>query len=191
MTAQPASRASRLTTVALAAALLAAPTVLAACSSSSSSGTTTTAAKTGTTGAGTGSGKVTPTALSCSLAPAPLVGSALGIPVGMPAPDTNGPVTVCTYMATSGGGQVIVRFQTGMTPSSFASNEAQFTANGETTTPVSGLGDEAYSSTTGGGAGTPEVNTLVVLKGSTEVLVTAPTAPGAVRSLVEQLLPDL
>ena len=172
---------------------------LAACSSSSSTSTTTTAASgsgsTATTSGGTAttkaSGGSSAAAVSCALAPAAQVGAALGITVGAPTPEDNGSVTVCTYQQTGGSGQVIVRFQTGMTPASFSANEAQFTANGETTTPVSGLGDQAYSSTIGGGGSAPEVNTIVVLKGSNEILITGPASQAQVQSLATALLPKL
>jgi len=173
---------------------------LAACSSSSSTSTTTTTAASGsgttaTTSGGTATtkaaGGASTTAVSCGLAPAAQVGAALGITVGDAASEVNGPVTVCTYQQTGGAGQVIVRFQTGMTPASFSANESQFTANGETTTPVTGLGDQAYSSTIGGGGAAPEVNTIVVLKGSNEVLITGPASQAQVQSLATQLLPKL
>lgn len=121
---------------------------------------------------------------SCSLVPASQVNSALGVNVGDPTSAVNGSVTTCTYNGTPG--QVIVRFETGETPATFQAGKAGFAHNGEPTTDVSGLGDAAYSSSVG--SGQFQTNTIVVLKGSLELLVTAPVMQEDVNALARQIL---
>ena len=167
--------------------------LLGACSGGGSPGGSRTA---GTTGPGSGPTSTsgiagatsTSTAVaeapSCSLVPASQVNSALGVNVGAPTPAVNGPVTTCTYNGTPA--QVIIRFQTGETSASFQAAKAGFAQNGEPTTDVSGLGDAAYSSTVG--SGQFQTNTIVVLKGSIELLVTAPVMQEDVNALARQIL---
>jgi hypothetical protein len=82
---------------------------------------------------------------------------------------------------------VIVRFETAMTPASFAAARTQFDQNGEASTTVSGFGDAAYSSTLG--SGQYANTTLVVLKGSTGLLVTGPASLAQIQALEQQILP--
>lgn len=166
---------------------------LSACSGggsspSTSSGSSTTAPRPSSTSAA-GQGTSTSTAASgaapsCSTVPASEVNSALGVNVGDPTSAVNGSVTTCTYNGTPG--QVIVRFQTGENASTFAAGKAAFAKNGETTTDVSGVGDAAYSSSVG--AGQFQTNTIVVLEGSLELLVTAPVTQEDVNALARQIL---
>lgn len=128
-----------------------------------------------------------PQSLSCSLAPVSEVNASLGLNVASPSSQVNGPVTVCTYGGTPG--PVIVRFETGESSSSFETAKQSFEQNGEATSDVSGLGDAAYSSTAG--SGESETNTIVVLKGSVEVLVTAPVSLDDVSALARQMLLSL
>ncbi|MHB8680979.1 MAG: hypothetical protein ACYDA2_02645 [Acidimicrobiales bacterium] len=155
----------------------------AACSSSSpnSSGTTTTASASGPSNKSSSPG--------CGLVSAAEVNAALGTNVGSPSAQPNGSVTVCTYTSSSPIATVIVRFQTGMSMSDFATARAQFDQHGETTTSVSGLGDAAYSSSAG--TGQYQQNTIVVLKGSTELLITAPASLDQVEALARQVLPSI
>ncbi len=165
--------------------------VLAACSGSSTpsskASTATTANSGSTSSVGVGGGSSTTAAKaapSCGLVPASQVNSALGVNVGSPASTVNGSVTVCTYSGTPG--QVIIRFQTGEDAATFAAGKAGFTTNGETTTDVSGLGQAAYSSTVG--SGQFQTNTIVVLDGNLELLVTAPVSQEDVNALARQIL---
>ena len=164
----------------------AAALALAGCSSSSnnSSGTTTTAATSHTTGGSSGGSSP-----SCSSVPASEVNTALGTNVGNPSVQPNGAVTVCTYTSQSPIATVIVRFETGMTQSSFTTARSQFDQHGEPTSTVSGIGDAASSSSTG--TGQYQSNTIVVLKGSTELLVTAPASLSQVESLAQEILAKL
>ena len=124
---------------------------------------------------------------TCSSVTAAMVNTALGTNVGDPTSTVNGPVTVCTYKSSTG--QVIVRFASGTTAASFAAAKSQFTAHGEPVTTVTGLGDEAYSSSIG--TGTYAVNSIVLRKGSEELLITGPASLSQVQAFAQQLLPSL
>jgi hypothetical protein len=117
------------------------------------------------------------------------VNSALGTTIGSPKSHVNGTVTVCYYPQGSNAQQVIVRVQTKMTPTLRAASKSGFEQNGEPTVPITGLGDSAFSSTIG--TGSYVTNTVVVEKGSNELLVTAPAPLGAVQSFASQLLPKI
>jgi hypothetical protein len=118
------------------------------------------------------------------------VQATLGLAVNAPTPTVNGIVTVCTYTGTgSAPSTVIVRFAGESTRASFDVAKAQFAGHQEPTTDVTGLGDAAYSSTLG--AGSIVQNTVVVLKGTTEMLVSAPAPLDQVEALARQVLPSL
>jgi hypothetical protein len=123
---------------------------------------------------------------TCKLAPASLVNATLGTAVKAPTTVAAGPVVTCNYGKGGLPNLVIVRFQTGMNAASFAAARKQFDAHGEKTVAVKGFGPNAYSSTLGKGA--YAVNTLVVLKGSTELLVTGPASLPKVEALAKKVL---
>ena len=141
-------------------------------------------------GSASGGGGSSHGAPSCALAPAATVGAALGLPLQAPSVQDNGTVTVCTYAGTGTvPATVIVRFQTGMDEAAFAAGRAGFDQHQEPTTEVTGLGDAAYSSTLG--TGQFQQNTIVVRKGSTELLVSAPAPLPQVEVLARRLLPAI
>jgi len=101
-----------------------------------------------------------------------------------------GPVTVCTYAgAGTSPSTVLIRFATGSTAASFAAGKAAFAGHQEPTTDVAGLGKAAYSSTLA--SGSLMQNTVVVLRGSTELLISAPAPLSQVEALARQVLPSL
>jgi hypothetical protein len=170
--------------------------VLAGCSSSSkppgkaSSRSTTTTREASPTSSAEQSAETstsTPSTPSCGLVPASEVNDALGFNVQSPSSQVNGPVTVCTYNGSPGS--VIVRFQTGEDASTFAADKQRSQQNGELTTDVPGLADAAYSSQVG--SGRSQSNTLVVLKGSTELLITASATFDDINALARQILPSI
>ena len=172
--------------LALGALTLALSLGLAACSSSSTTSTSTTRATTsgGSSSGGTGAAKV-----SCASIPASEVNTDLGTSVGPPTSQVQGSVTVCTYKSTTAPQSAIVRIETGTNASAFAASKAQFNAQGQTTTPATGLGDQAYTSTlTAGGISN---STAVALKGSTSVLVTGSATVPQVEALAAQILATL
>ena len=114
----------------------------------------------------------------------------LGLAVGAPVSQVTGPVTVCTYTgAGTAPSTVLVRFATGSTAGSFAAAKAAFAGHQEPTSDVAGLGKAAYSSTLSTGGLVQ--NTIVVLQGSTELLISAPAPLSQVETLARQVLPSL
>jgi hypothetical protein len=164
---------------ALLASGVAATLLLSACGPSaktpSSDGT---AAAAGGGGAGGAGAKKT-----CAVAPASLINSALGRTVGDPEEQDNGTVTVCTY---TGGGTTIVRFDTATDAGSFATEKQGFAPQGMQTVDISGFGDEAYSAVLSAAGIT--TNTVVVRKGSVEVLVTSSASIDQEKALAQKLL---
>ncbi len=158
--------------------------LLAGCGGSSSGGTTpgtATGSASGSdsaTAAGAGSGTA-----SCSVAPASLVGSALGTSLTGPAETRNGDtVVVCDYQGTKAG-LVKVRIQTDSDAASFAAEKGQFPAQKMKTTDET-LGDEAFSNVLGGAY---PVTTVVARKGSVEILVTGKATVAQEKALITQL----
>jgi hypothetical protein len=96
---------------------------------------------------------------------------------------------VCTYTSTSPIQTVIVRVDTGSSAATFSAEESQSTAHGETTTPVPGVGDAAYSLTVSGGGFT--TNTFAVLTGTNEVQVNGPGTPAQAQAYATQLVDSL
>ncbi|MGD0321373.1 MAG: hypothetical protein ABSC00_07210 [Acidimicrobiales bacterium] len=178
-------------TITLAAIALA----VAGCSSSTkptgkASSRTTSAATTSTSGTRQSSGSTTtaaPSTPSCDQAPVSEVGQALGLHLQSPSSQVTGTVTVCTYSGSPG--PVTIRFQSGESSSTFEAAEQSFQQHGEPTTDVPGLGDAAYSSTVG--SGQFQDNTIVVLKGSVELLITAPVVLDDINALARQILPSI
>ena len=121
---------------------------------------------------------------SCALASAKRVKSAVGISVGSPTVTRNGPVTVCLFASTP---TLLVRFETNASASLFAVGRKSFTSHGEPTKTVHGLGTAAYSSSIAGG----KSNTIVVLKNTTELLVTGPEPLAKLVALAKLILPSL
>jgi hypothetical protein len=160
---------------------------LAACSSGSGgTGTGTGTGGTGGTGSGAGGG-----GNLCSLASASDVAGTLSLSgVQDPTEMDDSPVTLCTYTVT-GKGEVLIRYETDYDDASFKAGEAGFTSNGMTTSPVTGLGDEAYASTLGKPGDIIYQNTLVVLQGSTEVEIVAPGDVAPIESLAREILGKL
>lgn len=73
-----------------------------------------------------------------------------------------------------------------MSAADVARGRQGFSEHGQTTTDVAGIGDVAYSSTLGTG---PEaINTLVVLKGNTEVLISVASDLAHVEGLARIIL---
>jgi hypothetical protein len=124
--------------------------------------------------------------LSCSSVSPAMINAALGTSVTAPKVTKNGPVTVCAYPQGNLPQQALVRFQSKTTAKSFKVAESQFTAHGEPVASISGYGSMAYTSSIGTGA--YAANTIVALKGSNELLVTAIAPLGSVEQLATQIL---
>jgi hypothetical protein len=100
-----------------------------------------------------------------------------------------GTVTTCSFLTPSHEVAVSVHFDTGANAATFASEKAQFVADGESLVAVAGLGNESFGATAASGQKT--VSSVVVRKGTTEVAVTAPGTISQVHSLVAQIIPKL
>lgn len=134
-------------------------------------------------GGGQASGQPT-----CALAPATLVNAALGSDLGDPQQTLNGPVTVCTYQGPKAG-QVIIRFETGVSAATFDAARKAFDASNEPTKDYPGFADEAFSNTLGSAGFV--LNTLVARQGSTEILVTSKSSLAAEQKLEQELFGKL
>ena len=125
--------------------------------------------------------------VTCAIVGVAEVNAALGTAVTARHLDTNPPATVCTFAGGTPSRTVIVRFQTGQDTYTFADDKAVYDSGGQTTTAVSGYGDEAFTSVLPV-PGSIGVTTLVARKGDVEVLISAPTALGPIETLMQKIL---
>lgn len=142
------------------AALLA---VTAACSSKSNSGNTSSNSSTnGNTNNSSGAIPECPTAATMK--------SELGLDLKEATVNGTGDVRACMYTPAEGAhGNAIVRFQGKFDTTQFATAKTIFKNSGQPIEDVTGVGDEAYTSTmTAGGIVN---NTVIARKGSLEVLI--------------------
>ena len=148
----------------LAAAAL--PLVLAACSGGSSSDATTTTRPTGHQG----------TTSVCTLVTPAQIESALARKVGAPGVANSTAATTCTYPGADGrsADSVIITFRSRVTAAEAGAEQASLEKIHGTLTPVTVSDGQAFSFTTGSGAG--QVTSLVTLVGTTQVSIAA-TAP--------------
>jgi hypothetical protein len=103
------------------------------------------------------------------------VSKIVGFTVKPPVAAGTGPVVLCTFTpqdlaSSSAVGAVVIRKETQVTAASFAAARKVLEAGAQATTDLPGIGDEAYASTYG--AGTFGADTVVVRKGTSDVLVT-------------------
>lgn len=120
----------------------------------------------------------------CLVSPSDMVGKALGLPVGKVIPSVDGPVTVCAY---AGRYEVIVRYQTGETATTFAqTRSSQASLRHQLVTTVGGLGDSAYLARYT--ASKPASNTLAAREGDIAIFITSPASISAERALMTTLL---
>ena len=157
-------------------------------SSATSTGSKTTAAPTGT-GVATGGGAASGGGHWCSLVSSSDVRATLNTSVRTPYPTVHGSVTTCTYLSPSHTSSVSIRFDTGSSPSAFASEKALFVTDGETLSTAPDLGGQAFTASANSSRG--KVSSVVVLKGSTEVSVTALAPLDQVVALTNQILPKV
>jgi hypothetical protein len=126
--------------------------------------------------------------VTCAIVTVGEVNAALGTAVGARHVDSSSPpATVCTYSGGTPSKTVIVRFQTGQDTYDFANGKATLNSDRQTTTDVTGYGEEAYTSALSGPGGIA-VTTLVARKGDVVVLISAPTALGPIETLMLKVL---
>jgi hypothetical protein len=135
------------------------------------------------------SAMASPKKISCANVPPATINAALGTSVTKPTVVKNGPVTVCKFPQGAFTSKVLIRFQSNTTAKNFKYAISQMTAHGEPVAPLSGYGSKAYSSTIGSGAYVD--NTVIFLKGSNEVLVTAIAPLASIEQLATSILPTV
>jgi hypothetical protein len=181
----------------LLAALVASAVGLSACSSStasppstSSAATTTSNGSTRSTGATDATG-TQPAAGGhwCGLVSSGDIQTTLNTTVRAPYPTVHGSVTTCTYLSPSHISSVSIRFDTGSNPTALASDKALFVTDGETLSTAPGLGSQSFAASANSSRG--KVSSVVVLKGSTEVAVTAVAPLDQVVALTNQIVPKI
>jgi hypothetical protein len=123
---------------------------------------------------------------TCGLASPSLVGSVYGAKFGPAFSETKGHVTVCSYLGTAPVISVLVRFQTSEGSAAFNAARRQFDRRGEHSVSRPGFGQSAYSVVLG--SGKTMTSTIVVLTGSTELLVTGTGPLGKAEQLAERVL---
>jgi len=102
--------------------------------------------------------------------------------MNFPATLTRGETTECAYRAVHATDTaVIIRYDTHASASSFVKYRAAFEHRGLKLGPVKGLGDQAYYFADQAGRAT--VTTVVLLKGSLQVLVTGTAALDPIGSI--------
>jgi hypothetical protein len=125
----------------------------------------------------------------CAIVPVATVDSVYGVKVGAPTAVSKPPVTVCTYDSFEPLVSVLVRFQVGETVQEFQAARKQFGSHGQHTTTREGLGQRAYSSVFG--SGKTLTSTIVVLAGSTELLISGSGPLSKAELLARKVLPKL
>jgi hypothetical protein len=123
----------------------------------------------------------------CSLAPASMVGAALGVDIkDGPTAMSNTLVTECSY-TTPAFDDVTIRFETQENAQGFALGKQGFGA--AKVTDVAGFQDEAYYNAIGIGVGT--ITTLVARKGAVEIEVSSKAPLDREKALETQLFAAL
>jgi hypothetical protein len=168
---------------------LASAFLLAGCGSSGPSTTSQSAASsagTSSTAAGSPAAAPAQSQVSCDLVPAALVNATLGTDLGAPSEETGPSAVACQYKGAKADA-VEIRIATGETASAFQTERKTFDSSGQPTTTYTSFGDQAYTSTQKMPLGMPNVNTLVVLKGSVEILVSSNASFTSEQSLEQQV----
>lgn len=132
----------------------------------------------------------TSAALGCGSAPASMVNHYLGTNVGAPAQNTSvSDVAVCTYTDAAKGRTIIIRFQQGTTPQAFAAKKSEVISQhvSSAPAPVSGVGDEAYSTSIAPVLDLPANNEVFAREGDVQILVTSTGSIAAEGQLINAL----
>jgi len=118
----------------------------------------------------------------CKLVPPSVVATALEESMAFPQTLTHGSTTECVYRGVHAtAAAVIIRFYTDTSVSSFGNYKTSFEREGLKLGPITGLGDQAYYFAAQAGHAT--VTTVVLLKGSLQVLVTGTAALDPIGSI--------
>jgi hypothetical protein len=110
----------------------------------------------------------------------------MGVAVMEPTPLVRGSVTTCTYKSTTLSHSVIIEYDTDATAASFAADQSTIESHQLVTTPISGIGDKAYSFSEESAQTT--VNTVVSLSGSLQTIVTGTSSLSQVKNMSAEIL---
>ena len=126
----------------------------------------------------------------CDLAPAALIKSTLGMNLREPTESFDDTEIDCTYVPVQANDlTILLRFRVGQDHASFVTYRNDFETNGQPTTDLTDVGDEAYYSTTE--SGTTITHTVAARQGSVVVTVGAPTSLDSLKNLIRQILAAL
>jgi hypothetical protein len=151
--------------------------VLSSCSSGSPSSATTTTST---------SAKASSV---CSLVSSQQVKEVTGFTVKEPIASNRKLTTTCTYKAADPAQSVIIGYQAGVTPSSFASGQQEFELKYGSTTALSGLGSQAYEGS--GSSDGHTTYTVATLVGSSQIVVISSAPLSDVERMAEGVLANL
>ena len=175
-------------TTAVLCCALAVPVLLTACSATNSSSATTAPNRSidddrlpDRSARGAGS--------ACSLLSTTQIRAITGTDVAAPTASNKGSTTTCTYKASDPSQSVIIEFQGGASTTTFAASQQAFELRYGSTTPISGLGTQAYVGTVT--SGQVETYTVVTLVGSAQVVVVGSGSLSHVEELAEHTLAAL
>ena len=164
--------------------------LLGGCGGASTSSSSSTTAAEPEVGASTSAGATQPAVKpTCAAVSPALIKQTLNLDVSAPTQVAEDTSVECTYPSGVGNHSVIVRFETEQGIVSFADRRRSSDADGQPTSDVSGVGDEAYSSSVE--FGDTVTNTLVARKGSVEVRVVTVASIEAEKALLTTLLSTL
>jgi hypothetical protein len=123
----------------------------------------------------------------CKLVNPSVVATVLQVSMEFPETLTQRSSTECVYKSKDGSGQaVLIRYDTDSSESSFTRSEKNFERRGMQLGPVNGLGDKAYYFSDSTGHST--VTTVVILKGSLQVLVSGSGSVDQIGSIARYTL---
>ncbi len=126
----------------------------------------------------------------CALAPAALIKTTLGMSLREPTESFDDTEIDCTYVPVQESDlTILLRFRLGQDHASFVTYRTDSETNGEPTTDITDVGDEAYFSTTE--FGVTITHTVAARKGSVVLIVSAPTSLDSVKNLTRQILASL
>lgn len=128
-------------------------------------------------------------ASACSLVSSAKVRAITGTTVSSPTHTNRGMTTTCTYKASDPAQSVIIEFEGGATPTSFANGQQAFELHYGPTSPVSGLGSQAYVGTIT--TGHIETYTVVTLVGASQVVAVGSGSLAHIEELAEDVLSAL
>jgi hypothetical protein len=167
-------------------AVLAVALIATACSTASTSAVPSTGSTSTSTSSTTSTVGPTSDNTACALITPADIATILHVVVGKPKATVKGSATTCLYPGANKIRSVIVEYSANTNAQAYEAARAGLDANGFTTTPVLGLGGQAYSSSvrTGGLV----VNTVASLVGPLETVVIAARPLSQVEALMQKIL---